>query len=457
MNPFRYLRRQSFDRSTEDGRTAERYRLAAWATLANVGSRGAAMAVMVLSVSLTIPYLGAPRFGVWMTVASFATMLSFLGLGVGNALTNHVAVRAAQADPALLRRAISGGLGFLMFMGLVAGAGLFLLASFLPWSGLIKVDDAQLLLEARDAARLFALLFGLSLLTTGIQSVFAGLQRSFEVHLAAMLGSLGSLLALALAADRQAGIPVLLAASFGIPLLSILLLLVLLAGRRLFSFREIGLALPKETAGLIRMGGLFLLLQLGAMIGWGADTLIISSALGPAQVAVYSMGQRLFQFVSQPLAMVNAPLWGAYADAQAKGDAAFIRRTLKASMLATVAASLIGVAIIFVASQWLLFHWTRGALQVPVLLIAAMACWTVLECCGGAFAMFLNGIHVVRQQVVVVTLFCVLVLPLKIVGIGQFGLIAIPLAAVLVYSLTHIYFYGFVFYSKIRSFVTTAD
>ena len=64
MNPFRYLRRQSFDRSTEDGRTAERYRLAAWATLANVGSRGAAMAVMVLSVSLTIPYLGAPRFGV---------------------------------------------------------------------------------------------------------------------------------------------------------------------------------------------------------------------------------------------------------------------------------------------------------------------------------------------------------------------------------------------------------
>ena len=93
---------------------------------------------------------------------------------------------------------------------------------------------------------------------------------------------------------------------------------------------------------------------------------------------------------------------------------------------------------------------------MPVLLIAAMATWTILECCGAAFAMFLNGIQVVRQQVVVVVLFCVLVLPLKIAGIAQFGLIAIPVAAVLVYALTHVYFYGFVFYPKIKSFVTNA-
>ncbi len=456
MNLFRYLRFHAFDGSTEDGRAAERYRLAAWATLANVASRGTAMAVMVLSVSLTIPYLGAQRFGIWMTVASFATMFSFLGLGIGNALTNHVASRAAQGDPALLRRAISGGLACLVLLGLAAAAGLFLLATLLPWARLIKIDDVLLLAEARDAARLFAILFGLSLLTTGIQSVFAGLQRSFEVHLASVLGSVVSLLALVLAADRQAGIPILLAGTFGIPLLSTLFLLLVLAGRHLFSLREIRSALTQEASGLFRMGGLFFVLQVGAMIGWGADALIISSALGPAQVAVYSVAQRLFQFLSQPLAMINGPLWGAYADAHAKGDMAFIRRTLKASMLLTFGVALLGALVLFASSGWLLQLWTRGALQVPVLLIAAMAVWTILECCGAAFAMFLNGIQVVRQQVVVVVLFCVLVLPLKIVGIAQFGLIAIPVAAVLVYALTHVYFYGFVFYPKIKSFVTNA-
>jgi O-antigen/teichoic acid export membrane protein len=456
MSLRRYLRFHPFDASTEEGRASERYRLAAWAIVANVASKGTAMAVMVLSVSLTIPYLGTQRFGIWMTVASFTAMLSFLGLGVGNALTNHVAGRAVQRDPALLRQAISGGLGFLLMIGLAVGASLYLLASGLPWARLIKVDDAALLLEAQEAAKLFAVLFGLHLFTTGIQSVFAGLQRTFEVYLAATLGSLFSLGVLFFAVQAHAGIPTLLAATFGIQSLAALLLLGVLLRRDLFSLSEIRRAVKLETSGLIRIGGLFFVLHLGTMIGWGADALIISSALGPAQVAIYTMAQRLFQFVTQPLAMVNTPLWGAYADAHAKGDVAFIRRTFRASMLLTLGGSLLGVTILFFSSEWALHYWTRGNVEVPTLLLGLVAFWTILECCGAAFAMFLNGVQVLKQQVIVVATFCILVLPLKIIGIERIGLIAIPLAAIAVYALTHIYFYGFVFFPKIKSFMTSS-
>jgi O-antigen/teichoic acid export membrane protein len=154
--------------------------------------------------------------------------------------------------------------------------------------------------------------------------------------------------------------------------------------------------------------------------------------------------------------MVNGPLWGAYADAKAKGDVGFIRHTLKISMLGTLGVSLSGALILFLGSQRLLQYWTAGAVEAPVALMGAMAVWAVLESCGAAFAMFLNGVHLIRQQVVVVVLFCAFVLPLKIVGIHQVGLIAIPLAAVLVYATTHLYFYGLVYYSRIRSIVTTA-
>jgi O-antigen/teichoic acid export membrane protein len=455
MKLLHYLRFSAFDVSTQGGRASERYRLAAWAILANGASKGAAMAVMVLSVSLTIPYLGAQRFGIWMTIASFAGMLSFLGLGVGNALTNHVASRSAQAEAVLLRRAISGGLVLLLMIGVAVGAGLWLLAAWLPWPRLIKVEDASLLLEAQSAAQLFALLFGFNLFTTGIQSVCAGLQRSFEVYLVSALGSVASLLALWMAAQAQAGLLVLLAATLGVQSLSTLLLLGLLVRRELFAWCEISLALRLETRGLIRVGGLFFILQVGTMIGWGADALIISSALGPVQVAIYSMAQRLFQFVTQPLAMVNAPLWGAYADARSKGDVAFIRRTFRFSMVLALGGSLLGVTILFFSSQWLLHYWTGGNLLVPMVLLGMVAVWTVLESCGVAFAMFLNGMQIVRQQVIVVAAFCVLALPLKIWGVGSLGLVAIPLVTTLVYAVTHIYFYGFVFYPTIKSFMTT--
>lgn len=92
----RYLTFKPFETATEQGRSDERYRLAALTITANIFSRGMAMLVMVLSVTLTIPYLGAERFGVWMTIASFAGMLSFLDLGVGNALTNRVSYVEAK-------------------------------------------------------------------------------------------------------------------------------------------------------------------------------------------------------------------------------------------------------------------------------------------------------------------------------------------------------------------------
>ena len=89
-------------------------------------------------------------------------------------------------------------------------------------------------------------------------------------------------------------------------------------------------------------------------------------------------------------------------------------------------------------------------------LTATVALWAVFESCGVAFAMFLNGVQVVRQQVVVVAVFCAVVLPLKILGIGEAGLIAIPLSTTVVYALTHIYFYGFVFYPRIKLFLTNS-
>jgi hypothetical protein len=93
--------------------------------------------------------------------------------------------------------------------------------------------------------------------------------------------------------------------------------------------------------------------------------------------------------------------------------------------------------------------------MVPMLLLGMVAMWTVLEGCGVAFAMFLNGMQIVRQQVIVVAVFCMLALPLKIWGVASLGLIAIPLVTTVVYALTHIYFYGFAIYPTIKSFMTT--
>lgn len=164
------VRLTPFDVQTEQGRSNERYRKAIFSILANVLSRAFGVVLTLLSVSLTLPYLGVERFGIWMTVASFAGLLTFLDLGVGNALTNHVANRAAKDDPALLRQTITGGLGFLAVIGACIGLALWSFAAYLPWGSILKVDQPGLLAEARLAAMFFAILFGITVFTSGIQN-----------------------------------------------------------------------------------------------------------------------------------------------------------------------------------------------------------------------------------------------------------------------------------------------
>jgi len=446
----KYLQWQSFDMSSEEGRTAERYRLALWSVIANVLSKGVAMLVMVLSVSLTLPYLGPERFGVWMTIASFVGMLVFLDLGIGNALTNHVARIAAQEKKEQLAQTISGGLGFLFFVGLSATIVLCALAAVLPWQVIIKVKDPLIQDEILKTLYLFAALFGFNLFGSGVQKVFTGLQRSFEAHAASAVSSTFSLVMLWWAAQEHAGIAVLLLATLGCQSLGGFMLLGLLKRRSLFHLQGIWRSIATEKNSLMKVGGLFFVLQIGTMVGWGADSLIISSTIGATYVAVYSVTQRLFQFVSVPLAMVNAPLWSAYADANVRGDRVFIRQTLTKSIALTICVSVAGGAMLVLMSKELVAWWTNDVVAVQVSFVIAFFIWTFCETVGNSLAMMMNGCGIVREQVITVLALTALALPAKILAINYFGLTGMLAVYIGLYCLVVFLFYGYFFRNSIK-------
>lgn len=448
MNSFvvcRYFRLSPFDISTEKGRADERYRLAFLSLIANILSKGIAMVVMVLSVKLTLPYLGSERFGAWMTIASFASMLTFLDLGVGNALTNRVAKAAANGEINELRQAVSGGLGFLFLLGWGVALILIIVANFAPWDQVIKTENRAATGEIRDGIILFSCFFGINLFTNGIQRVFAGLQRAFEGHLVSALGFIFSLITLYWAVYWKAGIPVLLAATLGVQSISGLFLLIILIRRNFFKFSGMTSSIHAEKNKLLHTGGAFFILQIGTMVGWGSDSLIISSTLGALHVAIFSVTQRLFQFITLPLSMANSPLWGSYADAHSRNEYKFIRLTLKKSILFTILISVSGSIFIASISSWVINKWTTGNIIVPLSLIVAYACWAVLDSIGNAFAMFLNGCGIFRPQVCAALVLCLITIPLKIWLIKSAGLTYMIMGFCFLYILVFSFFYGIAF------------
>lgn len=453
MNIFtvkKFLRLRPFDVSTEKGRSDERYRLAFLSMATNLLSRSVAMLVMVLTVSLTIPYLGAERFGVWMTVASFVGMLSFLDLGIGNALTNKVSQVASKNNIEELRRTISGGLGFLFVLGCFIGVLLLGVANALPWTKIIKIKSSIVNAEILDVLVVFCIIFGLSLFVNGIQRVFAGLQRSYEAHLVSLLGSSLSILVLWFAAKQEAAIPYLLLATFGVQTFVSLILLVILANRNLFTVTRIMEYARLESSHLIRVGGLFFILQVGIMVGWGADSLIIASALGAAKVAEFAIIQRLFQLVTQPINVMNAPLWGAYADAHSRGDKKFIQKTLKRSLIFTGIFSFISVVIILLVGKNLVEIWTGSVLEVSLVLLFAYGVWAVFDAFGNALGVFLNGCSVMKPQIFITVIFALCSLPIKYIMASVYGISSMIVSQTIIFIVLTYFFCGIVFREKLN-------
>lgn len=450
----RYLRFKPFDESTEEGVRSERYRRALWTMLANIFSRGASMLVMVLAISLTIPYLGEERFGVWMTVASLAGLLMFLDLGIGNALTNRIAQVNSEGDSAQVARVISGGLFFLFVISLAVMMVLVLLASVMPWERLVKVENPDLWSELQKASISFSIIFSISLFFGGVHRVFAGLQRAYESHIAAAIASLISLALLWLGAEREFGIVLLLWITLGCQQLSGAILLLRLRSQKLFGIKEGVLFMSSERASLIKVGGLFFVLQLAAIIYVGMDALLISSILGAAHVAVYVVAQRLFQFVSIPLSIMNAPLWAAYADAHARGDGVFIINTFKRSFIVTGLLALVFGGMVLLFSDYIVNLWTGGGVDVPFSLVGVFFFVMTVEALGYALSMMLNGCGIIREQVFFALMMVFFGVALKVYGLIFYGVEGMLWAWGLVYFLCVVFFYGVLWRRNILNIVT---
>jgi O-antigen/teichoic acid export membrane protein len=121
--------------------------------------------------------------------------------------------------------------------------------------------------------------------------------------------------------------------------------------------------------------------------------------LGAGAVATYAVSARMMNVQNMILVMALGPLWPAYTEASARGDIAWIRRTLRRSLgLATVwwlAASTVLIA----AGPWIVSVWTHGAVSTSRGLLVALAAWGGCLAIGGAMSTFLNAMSVLRVQV----------------------------------------------------------
>lgn len=393
-----HLARLTLGRARPDTDAQRRYASIARSAATAMGARAVGVVVGFLLVPLAVGYLGAERYGVWVTVSSTLTWLYLADLGIGNGLTNALSKAVALGDRNAAQRQVATAFWLLAGTAALLGLAFALAWPLADWAGVFNVQGEA----AGEVRALVAWAVVLSLAAFP----FAILDKIYAAHgegaLANAWGAADSVLTLVavLAVVRtRGGLVALVAAVAGTHLLVVAANAAWLFRSRLPHLKPLWAMVTRAAAR--QLGGQsaqFFLIQVVGLVLFSTDNIIITRVLGPAAVTPYSVAWKLFTIPTLFVGLHAPYIWPAYCEAHARGDVAWIRRAVALSAGSSFAVAA-GLAVPLAFFGQALCRVWAGAAAVPApSVLWWMAAWAVLSAPASAVAVMLNGVGQLRGQ-----------------------------------------------------------
>src|SRR5664280_2253068 len=397
----RLLRIRPFDTTTLEGRSAERYRRIAWSTALSMIARVVGMATGLISVPLVLDYLGQDRYGMWVQMSSLVAALGPLDLGIGLGLLTVLSDAYGRNDKEAARRAISTAVAMLTMIAALAAVAFGFAYFMIPWARVFNVTTPTAISEAGPAAAVLFGAFALGLPLGIVGQVQLAHQSGYISSAWAIAGNLGSFVALIAIIMLHGSLPLLVLALTFVGLVAAALNGWFLFRRQrpwlMPRLRDVDL---RAGQALLKTGAFFIVLQLAGMVAYGIDNIVITQILGATAVPEYAIPVKIFTLAPTLLSFALIPLWPAYRESMARGDAAWVKRTLRRSILLAAAFNIPSSLVLIVAGPVILQVWVHGAVHPTLILLVGLGTWTIMGTLGGPFAMLLNGANIIGFQAV---------------------------------------------------------
>jgi O-antigen/teichoic acid export membrane protein len=401
-----------------------------------LASRVVGIFISLLSVPLTIGYLGPERYGVWILLSSLLAWVRLADLGIGSGLTSAIASALGSERPDLVRAHVSTAIALLSAISIVLGLFVVLVWPWIDWSAILGINAEDARLEAPSAVAasiaIFLLAFPLSVVGTSYNAVQEGKLANYW----GMAGNIASLFALIIVTHTRGGLVWLVIAVSGAGLV-----MNILSGVWFFTRCKPGMA-PQIRAirrdsmrGLMQIGVPFFLIQIMALVVFQTDNLIIGHFLGAAQVPSYSLTYNLFGYTSLVQSISFNYFWVAYTDAIVRHDINWVRRTFRINIASSLGFTFAAVVpLIFIARPFIKL-WTGGVVVPPLDLVLWMSAWSMINALCSPIACLLAAAAHMKAQVIYSAISAAINVALSIYLVSIWGITGVIAGTVISYML----------------------
>lgn len=376
----------------------ERTRLAQKNIILSFIIKGLSIAINLVFVPLTINYIDAERYGIWLTLSSIIVWFNFFDLGLGNGLRNKLVEAIVKKNVEEERRLISTTYVSLSVIALLITGIYICIMPFIQWDDILNVSIIYRE-ELKTLGLIIVIMFSLQFVLQLINTINLAHQKVFLTSFVYLIGSIFSLLFILILRSTIPGSILLVGtAMFAGNLLALLLFSV-----HFFFFVRPDL-FPKlkyfsrsSSNKLLSLGSKFFIIQIAAIVQYQTTNILISRNFSSTQVTEYNIAYRLFSILVMVFSIIISPLWSAVTEAQSKRDFVWIKKTEKKllfiwSLLALSALTLLAF------SNFLYRVWLGNAIRIPFSISLGVMLYIVSLTFGMIYVYILNGLSRLKTQ-----------------------------------------------------------
>jgi O-antigen/teichoic acid export membrane protein len=432
-------------------RASRRSRRAALSGVVSLLSGGLKILGSLVTLPLLLRYVGAESFGVWVTLTSLMALSALGDLGIGNGLINAISTAHGTDDRDAARAYVSSAYLIAVALSCVLLIILAALDAIVPWPTLFNLSSPAVIAQVGPAVKVMIGCVVLNVLLGIVYKIRIGYQEIHINMLWEIFGIACGIVTLIVLLLLQATLPWLVFAEVGGPLIAMIgNIACLFVVERPWLRPRLSCVRLAAMRKLFNLGILFFVLHLAGIAVFSSDNLLAISICGPEAAGLYAIGMKLFSPCRLLAGTFMGPLWPAYGEAIARGDIAWVRRTVVTSIIALEAVILPLALATLTFGNAVARLWFQQTISLGFGLLAGSALWVALEAMGGGLVAFLNGASVLRAQVPLSIAFAATAIAAKVIFAHQIGVAGIIWGTIFAFLITQLIPYVVITYQHIR-------
>lgn len=425
-----------YDTSTEEGRSKERTRSIALTAISALLTKIVAMATPLITVRITLSYMGEELYGLWTTVVSFFAMFTFADLGLGSGLQTELSRTTALADEVECKKLVSSC--YTVLIGLSTSLILLFAAvyHFIDWGALMNASSPEAKQMAGGVVAAIVVSRILNVPMAIIQRTQLAMQEGYRANIWQCFGNLLSLILVVIISELDLGVLTMVWAYAMITVIVSAVNMSVYFGRQRLEIRPSIHYFDKAICfRLLRTGVAFFVLSTLTSISLSIDNVIVAHTTSLSDVTSYSILHKIVAMIGLISSMLSSPMWSANGEALQRGEFEWVRTATHKMLRVSLAFSALASISVLVLINPVLKILTDSVIQADYTLLLGMCLYQILVSITSPFFMVLNAGGIVRFQIINYAVYALVSLPLKYVLGLKWGSHAITWVGTVTYAL----------------------